>query len=171
MSEFPRPHRLDTIGEGEESIAISANDAERAALATRFGLRAIDTLDATLTLRRDATGIIARGHLNGAVVQSCVVTGEPLSTKVSEDFAIRFLPEPDDLAEEIDLDSDDCDTVFYTGNAIDLGDAVAETLLLSLDPFPRGPHAEVELKRAGVLSEGEAGPFGGLAALRDKLGK
>ncbi|HEV2747118.1 MAG TPA: DUF177 domain-containing protein, partial [Allosphingosinicella sp.] len=43
------------------------------------------------------------------------------------------------------------------------------TLALSLDPFPRSPAAAEALKAAGVKSEEEAGPFGALAALRDKL--
>jgi uncharacterized protein YutE (UPF0331/DUF86 family) len=61
------------------------------------------------------------------------------------------------------------DTVFYSGGAIDLGEAAAETLALALDPFPRSPAAAAALKEAGVLSEEEAGPFGALAGLRDKL--
>ncbi|UIJ45922.1 DUF177 domain-containing protein [Sphingomonas cannabina] len=169
--EFSRPHRLDAIGAGESNVTVTADEGERAALAKRFGCIAIDRLEARFTLRRDATGIVARGHLSAAVTQACVVTDEPLPTTLEEDFALRFLPEPDAPTDEVELDADECDTVFYTGGAIDLGEAAAETLLLSLDPFPRGPNAAAALKEAGVLSEGEAGPFGGLAALKDKLKK
>ena len=63
------------------------------------------------------------------------------------------------------------DVVFYDGAAIDLGEAVAETLVLSLDPYPRAPGAGETLKAAGVKSEEEAGPFGALVGLRDKLKK
>jgi uncharacterized metal-binding protein YceD (DUF177 family) len=169
--EFSRPHRLDAIGAGESNVTVTADQGERAALAKRFGLIAIDRLEARFTLRRDATGIVARGHLSAAVTQACVVTDEPLPSTLDEDFALRFLPEPDAPTDEVELDADECDTVFYTGGAIDLGEAAAETLLLSLDPFPRSPNAAAALKEAGVLSEEEAGPFGGLAALRDKLKK
>ena len=44
-------------------------------------------------------------------------------------------------------------------------------MALALDPFPRGPGAEAALKVAGVISEEEAGPFGALAGLKDRLGK
>ena len=54
--------------------------------------------------------------------------------------------------------------------AIDLGEAAAQTLALALDPYPRSPGAAAALKEAGVIGEGEAGPFGGLAALKGKLG-
>ena len=52
--------------------------------------------------------------------------------------------------DEIELSEDDCDTVFYTGGAIDLGEAAAETLALALDPFPRSPGAAAALREAGV---------------------
>ncbi|WBY07052.1 YceD family protein [Sphingomonas sp. 7/4-4] len=171
--EFPRPHRLDQIGTGESNVAIEADETERAALARRFDLVALDHLAASFALHRDAAGVRASGHLSAAVTQSCGVTGEPLPAKIEEDFAIRFLPEPteDESHDEIELAEEDLDTVFYTGSALDLGEAAAETLALALDPFPRSPNAAEVLKQAGVISEEEAGPFGALAALKDKLGK
>lgn len=171
--EFSRPHRLDQIGTGESNITVEADEKERTALARRFDLVALDHLAARFVLRRDATGVRATGHLSAAVTQSCGVTGEPLPAKIEEDFAIRFLPEPteDESHDEIELAEEDLDTVFYTGSALDLGEAAAETLALALDPFPRSPHAAEVLKQAGVISEEEAGPFGALAALKDKLEK
>jgi uncharacterized metal-binding protein YceD (DUF177 family) len=167
--EFARPHRLDKIGAGESQVTVSADEGERAALARRFDLAGVESLEARYTLRRDAAGVTARGHLSARVTQRCVVTAEPLAAIVEEDFAIRFLPEPPAGADEVELGEEDCDTVFFTGSAIDLGEAAAETLALALDPFPRSPDAAEALKKAGVLSEEEAGPFGALAALRDKL--
>jgi uncharacterized metal-binding protein YceD (DUF177 family) len=171
--EFPRPHRLDQIGAGETNITVEADESERAALARRFDLVALDRLTASFVLRRDAAGVRASGHLSAAVTQSCGVTGEPLPAKIEEDFAIRFLPEPteDESHDEIELAEEDLDTAFYTGSALDLGEAAAETLALALDPFPRSPNAAEVLRQAGVISEEEAGPFGALAALKDKLGK
>jgi len=164
--EFSRPQRLDTIGAGESRVTVEADAAERTALARRFGLIAIDGLKADFAVRRDAAGIIARGHLSGAVVQPCSVTGDPVPAKIEEDFAIRFVPEGGDAADEVELSEDDCDTVFYAGGAIDLGEAAAETLALALDPFPRSPGAVAALREAGVLSEEEAGPFAALAKLK-----
>ena len=175
--EFSRPHRLDLIGAGESQVEIHAEPDERAALARRFGLAAIDALAARYALRRDAAGVFAKGHLDARVTQSCVVTEEPVPATIDEDFAIRFVPEFEGgAADEVELSEDECDTVFYSGGAIDLGEAAAETLALALDPFPRSPHAAEALKEAGVLSEEEAkrlaeesGPFGALSGLRDGL--
>ena len=69
------------------------------------------------------------------------------------------------LDEEIELGEADCDTVFYDGAAIDLGTALADTLALNLDPYPRSAAADAELKEAGVLTEEQASPFAVLAKL------
>lgn len=167
--EFSRPRRLDTIGTGESQVRVEADAAERQALARRFGLIAIDKLAADYAIRRDAAGIIARGHLSGAVVQPCSVTGDPVPAQIEEDFAIRFVPEGGETSDEVELSEDDCDTVFYTGSAIDLGEAAAETLALALDPFPRSAGAQAALRDAGVLNEDETGPFAALAKLKTKL--
>lgn len=169
--EFARPHRLDQIGAGESKVTVAADAEERAALARRFGLIAIDGLEAHYALRRDAAGVRATGQLSAAVTQACVVTGDPVPARVEEDFELRFLPEPEDGAGEVEVSAEECDTIFFTGGTIDLGEAAAETLALALDPFPRSAAAADALKKAGVIGEAEAGPFAALAALKDKLGK
>jgi uncharacterized metal-binding protein YceD (DUF177 family) len=177
--EFPRPHRLDQIGAGASQATVTAGETERVALAQRFGLIAIDSLEASYTLKREAAGVRAAGHLSARVTQACVVTGEPVPATVEEDFDIRFVPEAAPGQDEIELSEDECDTVFFTGGTIDLGEAAAETLALALDPFPRSPVAEKVLKQAGVIGEDEVealpetqpNPFGALAGLKDKLGR
>lgn len=167
--EFSRARRLDQIGAGETIVEITADPAECAALADRFGLLAIDSLEARYAIRRDAMDIRATGHLSARVTQACVASHEPVPAMVEEDFDLRFLPEAEPGADEVELSESECDTIFYAGGAIDLGEAAAETLALALDPFPRSPDAEKALKAAGVVREEEVGPFSGLAALRDKL--
>lgn len=170
--EFSRPHRLDQIGAGESDVQITADEGERAALSRRFGLKAIEKLDAVYHLRRDAQGVVARGHLSARLTQACVVTGDPLPAKMEQDFAIRFVPEPAAAGEdEVELTEDECDTVFYSGGTIDLGEAAAETMALELDPYPRSPRAAEALRAAGVKGEDEAAPVNALAGLKDLLAK
>ncbi len=169
--EFSRPVALDTLGEAGRRIEIAADDAERGALARRFSLIAIDRLTAEAALRRAGRIVTATGRIAGAVTQACVATGAPVAQEIDEPFEIVFRPQPDDSRadEEVELGEGELDTVFYTGGAVDLGEAAAETLALALDPYPRAPEAGTALKAAGVKSEEEAGPFGALAGLRDKL--
>jgi hypothetical protein len=79
------------------------------------------------------------------------------------------MPEPQASRsdEEIELGHEDCDVVFYDGASIDLGGAIADTLALSLDPYPRSAGADAALKEAGVMREAEASPFAALAKLRN----
>lgn len=173
--EFSRPVRIDTVGAGPRSVSIEANEAERAALAKRFALVSIARLSAEADLTRTAETISAKGRLSAEVVQSCVASGEPVTASVAEEFRIEFRPPPQAGApdEEVELGESELDVVFYEGSAVDLGEAVAETLSLALDPFPRSPAAEAALREAGVKSEEEAreesSPFAALKALRDKL--
>jgi uncharacterized metal-binding protein YceD (DUF177 family) len=171
--EFSRPVRVDTLGPTARRLSIGANEDERSALARRFGLVAIDRLGAEAELVLSGETVTATGSLSAAVTQSCVASNQPVGSNVDEEFRIVFRPQPHSgrADEEIELSQGELDVVFYSGASIDLGEAVAETLSLSLPPYPRAPDAEAALKDAGVKTEAEAGPFAALAALKDKLAK
>lgn len=169
--EFSRIVRVDTLGEEPRALNVAAEDVERITLARRFRLVGIDRLAADLTLSRRGEEVTMRGTLSAAVTQACAATGEPVEAIVETPFEIQFRPQPEGPGgdEEIELGERELDIVFYDKGVIDVGEAAAETLALSLDPYPRAPDAEAALKAAGVKSEGEAGPFGALAGLRDTL--
>ena len=64
------------------------------------------------------------------------------------------------------MGASDCDTIFHDGAAIDLGGAIADTLALSIDPYPRSAGADSALREAGIMTEAEASPFAVLAKLK-----
>ncbi len=169
--EFSRVERIDTFGVGERTVEIEANETERGKLAERFGLVSLGRLTASFRVRMEAAGIVARGTVDASVVQACSVTDEPIPVEISEAVALRFIEEDAVNEEEIELSEDALDTMFYTGSAIDLGEAAAETVALALDPFPRSPNAEAALKAAGVIGEDEVKPLGALAGLKGLLEK
>ena len=171
--EFSRPVRIDTIGEGPRRLGVEAEEVERISLARRFGLVAIDRLAADLTLSSKGSDVALSGNLSAKVVQACVATGEPLEATLEIPFSLLFRPQPvaTGQEEEIELGEDELDVIFYDSAAIDVGEAVAETLLLNLDPYPRAPGAEETLRQAGVKSEEDAAPPGPLAGLGDLLKK
>jgi len=169
--ELSRTVRTDTLGDVPHAMSVVADQAERTALASRFGLQVIDRLEAEVEVARSNQDVIATGTFCAEVTQSCVVTGEAVPAVVEESFAVRFRPEPAEGSEvEVELGEDELDVMFMAGALIDVGEAVAQTLALALNPYPRSPEAAAALKEAGVKNEAEAGPFGGLAALKDKLG-
>lgn len=167
IEDFAHRLTLDRIRDGER-LDLFADAAEREAISRRIGLDGIERLEAHVSLSRDGERIRARGRLAAALDQRCAVTGEPVPAHVDEPFDIIFAPEPQvsGADEEIELGEEDCDMVFHDGASIDLGAAIADSLALSLDPYPRSAGAEAALKDAGVLSEEEAGPFAALAQLK-----
>ena len=168
--DFAHRLRLDSIASGQR-LDLVADDGERKAVAERLRLASLERLEAHAVLEREGSLVRARGRVRAALEQSCVATGEPVAEHVDEPFEISFLPAPveGDPDEEVELAASECDIVFYDGQAIDLGEAIADTLALAMEPYPRSPDAEEALKQAGVLSEAEAGPFAALAKL--KLGR
>ncbi len=171
--EFSRLLKLDEIGSRTEKHMISAKAGERQALARRFGLLALDRLDADLSVRREGDVVAVSGRLRAMLAQPCVATGESVPAKIDEVLAVRFIPSaasqtPDT---EVELSDEDCDVIEHDGLTVDLGEAAAQSLFLVLDPYPRRPDADALLRAAGVKSEGEVGAFSGLFALRDKLSK
>ena len=169
--EFSREYSLDTIGTVPRSVSISATIAESAALAKRFGLVSLANLHATATLIVRGDAISAQGRFTADVVQSCTASGDDVPADFDEAFSVLFVAplSENSASDEIELLADDCDSVDHDGQSLDLGEAVAQTLGLSLDPFPRSKAAAQLLKQAGVLAEDdvETGPF---AALKGLLG-
>jgi len=165
--DFAHRLPLNQIRDGER-VDLVADEAERLRIAERLGLRSLDRLEAHATLDRKGDIVRARGRLKAVLCQSCVVTDEPVDGHADEAFDIYFLPEPSSSSpdEEIELRESDCDVAFHDGSAIDLGEAIADTLALTLDPYPRSPGAEAALREAGVLTEEQAGPFAALAKLK-----
>ena len=164
---FAHQLRLDQIHDGER-LDLVADDAELKAIAKRLGLTSLGRLEAHVTLSKIGEIVRAEGRLIASLEQSCVVTGDPVAACVDEPFALLFTPEPASGGpdEEIELGEEECDTVFYDGASIDLGGAIADTLALSIDPYPRCASADAALKEAGVLTEEQASPFAVLAGLK-----
>jgi uncharacterized metal-binding protein YceD (DUF177 family) len=170
--EFSRVFALNTIGTTPRKVTIMAEVGECAALAKRFNLVAIDRLEAQAKLMSEGDAIICTGGLSAGVIQECVATAAPVGAKIKTDFAIRFVAHLTDAtaADEIEIDIDDCDMIEHNGQVIDLGEAVAQTLLLALDPFPRASEADRTLKAAGIVGDDEIGNAA-FAGLKGLLGK
>ena len=166
--EFSRPVSLRQIT--GQPIELEAGEAERAALARRFAIVAIDRMVARVTLERDGDRVAAQGDLQARIVQQCAVSGDDFPVSIDESFAFRFVPadmlepthESADVADiEIELEEEDLDEIGYSGESFDLGEAIAQSLALSIDPYAVGPDAEAARAQAGI--ESDDAPRGPLA--------
>ena len=164
--EFSRPVRVEDLEPGTEiRRKIEADESERAALAERLGLVQMDSLSAEVVLRRLPGGTLigASGHVAADVVQSCVVTMDPVAGHIDENFEEIFAPEgyePGEDEEDVDLSD------YFDGQEIDIGEVVAQLLSLSLDPYPRAPGAALTPPAGDEPDVSERRrPFEGLAKM------
>lgn len=167
----PEFSRLADVRQSDRKhMRLEAGEAERAGLARRFGLVRIDRLEAELDLDRDGSNVDVSGRLLADIVQSCAVSGEDLPVAIDEPLTLRFVPASSATMseEEQEIDSDEIDEIEYEGSEFDLGEAVAQSLALAIDPFATGPQAEEARRAAGLGDEAASGPFAALAALKPK---
>jgi len=173
-TEFSRIVPVDRLEQGEVDEAIAAREAERQALAQRFGLLALDSLSAQVSLRRIGHGPAVRveGRLTAEVTQSCVVSLEPVASHIEENFSLLFAPEGRSGATAAlegghDIEAEEWPEPIIEGR-IDIGEAVAQQLALALDPYPRRAGVRLEDvigKQEAKAEERSASPFAVLARL------
>ncbi len=151
--------------------------AAMAALAAELGLTGLRKLRFSGELRasgkRDWT---LKAKLGATVVQDCVVTLEPVTTRIDVPVERLFsadLSTPDD-EEETEVPEDD--SVEPLGSHIDPFEVMTEALALAVPDYPRKPDAdlgEAVFTEPGqkAMTQEDTKPFAGLANLRDQLKK
>jgi hypothetical protein len=169
-----RTLRVDELKEGEERT-IEVNRAEREAIASLLDLAALDNLTFAFRLHRRGEGRIAlSGALAAAVIQTCVVSLEPVESALDVPVEVEFWPVPmiDDLAASPDEAAShgtlDWPEPIVDGK-IDLGPVIYETLATALDPYPKREGMSFEwseARGAGAEPEEAEGPFAALKRLK-----
>jgi uncharacterized metal-binding protein YceD (DUF177 family) len=169
-SEFSRVIEVESLGDAPAVFPLEANATERAALARRFGLPAIDSLKAKLRLQRTHGGTAIRlsGRLEADVTQSCVVTLDPVENRVEEEFTILYAASAATEAIETNSDSEESWAEPLPRGGLDIGEVVAQHLSLALDPYPRRPDAAIAEPGAEQAAPAKESPFAALAKLKSK---
>lgn len=166
--EFQRIVKLDRLP--REPLSIHADETERAALARRFAIEAIESLQAEVRFAPEGRIVVAEGRLTASIEQLCAISGEPFRNRIAEPLALRFVPaseQPEfDPEEEIELDAGEPDEIYYEGQSFDLGEAIAQSFGLAIDPYAEGPDAGTTREKTGLLDAAPSGPFAALAALK-----
>jgi uncharacterized metal-binding protein YceD (DUF177 family) len=147
-SIFSHVVELDRVGPKGLLVKLDTDEAARKALAAQMRITAVLAFRAEVKVTPDA-GLKGQyrvtGELDAEVVQSCIVSLEPVQQMVSATFERLYAPaeslkpaaDPgEDEAEWLDPDAEDpADPI--TDGRIDLGAVAAEELALALDPYPR----------------------------------
>jgi uncharacterized metal-binding protein YceD (DUF177 family) len=164
MNDLPPPEfsrKVDLREIGDKPVLLSATAEECAALARRFGIVAVLQLDAEVSLEPKGQTVVANGSLSADIVQSCAISAEDLAVHIAEPLTLRFIPAR--AAQRVEAD---CDEIEYSGTAFDLGEEVAQSLAVAIDPFIVGPMAEEARRKAGLLDAENSGPFAALRGLK-----
>lgn len=168
--EFSRLIAVDRVPTEGTFEYLTANHAERNNLANRFGIIAIHELSAVLKLEQwRRGGLKISGNMNALVEQLCVVTLESFESRIAEKlvryFAGENLPGATPAVHTVEsLEDDEADVI--VAGSIDLGELVAETLGLGLDPYPRKPGVEFSDVNVAPPSGTAEGPFAALQAIK-----
>ena len=171
--EFSRPLHVEKVGIAGVHEDLLARPTERAALAERFGLIALDKLSAALDIEQAHAGkmLAVSGVLKADLVQQCVVTLEPLPSHIEEPISALFAPaamlQRGAGSPNIDAAEEDDPEPFVNGQ-IDLGELVAQHLGLALDPYPRKAGVGLLQQEFAAAPEAKVSPFAVLKGLSDR---
>jgi uncharacterized metal-binding protein YceD (DUF177 family) len=161
--EFSRPVDVHRLGHAGTAQDIAASEDERKALARRFDLLALDRLAAKVKLAPLAHGFWRlAAAFEAELAQACVVTLEPVPSRIAESFSLIYGAVDDESVTVLDASAEVIEPI--GDGVIDIGEAVAQQLSLALDPFPRAPEAAAAAESAAL--PGLASPFAVLRELR-----
>ena len=178
MTQLPQSQmRLTDLTTGRPTpFSLTPNAAERKAIAQALGIVGIKKLkfEGTLAPQGKADWTL-QAQLGATVVQECVVTLDPVTTRIDEPLARAYMANiPEIDAAELEMSQDDA--IDPLPEKLDLAQVMIEALSLSLPSYPRTSDAElgnVAVSAPGVtpMSDDDAKPFAGLGALRESLEK
>lgn len=167
------PVTANDIPETGRHFDLIADAATREAIARAADVAAVEGLEATFDLAPFAReGIRVTGTVSGRVVQTCVVTLDPLASDIEEEVDMTFLPPgavlSPELAARFPADEDSDPPEELENGTLDLGRVAVEFLILGIDPYPRKPGVSFEAPK--VASDPAEHPFAALAKLKKDSG-
>jgi hypothetical protein len=151
MSEITIPYNLGRLGRAGDEIEFHADAGMCAALASIAKIPDVPEFSATIVLKKlSPTGFEIRYALAARIVQTCVVTLDPLTAVIVRDFTRELHYAPDRqrgmkqkeiiVAPEGEEPPEEIDNLHY-----DLAGPLMEEFLLAIDPYPRAPDATFTL--------------------------
>jgi len=170
FNEFSRIVSPDRLGAPKVAESLEASPAERAAVARRLGILAVDRLSAELVVKNIGGRVFrVEGPWQAAVQQACVVTLEPVAGRLEGRLEASYEAGGGSGGAEVEVDPEAEDPAeALPPEGIDLGELVVQELAVALDPYPRAPGAAVPEEYRPADEGAERGPFAALKALKVK---
>lgn len=143
-------------------VVIEADERQRQVLAAEHGLEKVESYRADLMVTPwKRNGVKVAGRVTADIVQTCVVSLEPIETHMDEEVSALFWPEDSKLgrlgfstAGEMVLDAEGPDSPeTFSGDTIDAGALAEEFFGLAIDPYPRKKGVSLPPSGAGPADE------------------
>lgn len=174
MMTPPIFQRADLAKRTPKTFVTEPGAQNREDLATQLGISAIRKLRFEGTLspvgKEDWR---LEGKLGATVIQPCVVTLDPVTSRIDEQVTRLYLakwdtPEPESEVEIPEEDSEPLDA------EIDIAKVMSESLSLALPPYPRAEGAELgeaifSAPDVKPMTDDDAKPFASLAKLKKDM--
>ena len=143
--------RAEEITGSIKKIEIAPDADEKAALAKRLDIVALNDLQAQLQMNRTSPHIIhVKGQLQAKVTQNCVITLEPVETDIKDEFEAWYSDQSEAISFkkaqreaqtkkellELPMLEEEEDPEPVINGQIDLGDLVTQYLSLSIPAYP-----------------------------------
>ena len=124
-----------------EKLVITASDGVCAALAERFGYIAINALSGKIDIRLvSASCWQIKGVFSTEIIQSCVVSGDPVNEKFQFELLERYLETLENVEE---VDPMGVDVELLENGMIPVGEAISQALAINATAWPRHPDAPI----------------------------
>ena len=160
----------------ERVFSLSPEPEARAEIAARLEASSVKKL----TFAGEITPVGATdwrltGRLGATVVQPCVVTLEPVTTRIDETVTRLYLAQFEEPQEGSEEEMPEDDSIEAAPGELDLALVMEEALALALPDWPRkdGIDAvDLSIAEPGVtpLSDADVKPFAALKSLKDRMG-
>ena len=167
-----RPIDVDAVPATGQAVHIEAEPDERTAIAEAFRVDEVRMLQADFELRREEgrnRALSLEGRVKAEIVQTCVVSLEPIVQAIDESVAVRFAarePEKPRHGAEVRVDPEVEPPEALVGGTLDVGAVALEHFALVIDPYPRAPGAELPPEAKASEADKPDSPFAALASLK-----
>ena len=154
LPELSRAVPIAALSNTMSHFSVEANEVECLALATRFDVTKLVFIKGMLTARlsSDKKRVFVGGQVAARVIQPCVVTMEPVETRIEENIELVFSCEPPEKWPD-ELDLSEAEENFpepIQGDRIDFGEIAAQAISLGIPDYPRASEAVFNPEALGL---------------------
>lgn len=169
MTEFSHIIDLENACLRGRPESLHATDEQRKTIIEAFNLLDLKSFSVQFHVEKQVNATyLLQGSINALVVQSSVISFEPVVTTISEQFIIVLLPSQKRL-DEYEVSHPDDDSDIFINGEYDVGNVALEYLSLCLPEHPKLPGENADYIEFDETECSKISPFSGLVdKLKDK---